>query len=534
MMRFTRRAWWGAGALLIAVALAGVGVGTAAAPPGGTLTLGLDQEPPTMDPEASPSAVTFQIIPDVTESLLYQGLDGKLVPWLATGYTVSSDGKSFTFQLRKDVKFSDGTPFNAEAVKWNFDRIVNPNFRAGSSMTGISGYASTTVVDEYTVRIDFKEPYAPFLGYTAAGYLAMVSPKATQAQGNDVNLKPVGSGHFVISEYVAKDHVTLTRNPNYNRRAPWSDHQGPAYLDRVVWKIIPEASTRVTTVQSGETQMIYAIGVPAATLTRLKTDKTLRVESNPYPGAPEIWLLNTKLPPTNDVKVRQAINYAIDRAAFVDSLYKGLGTAACAPLTLQSLNDLTLCKAYPYDPKKAAQLLDEDGWKMGPNNIRVKDGKPLTLEINSINYGSGNLPEVELLQGELLAVGIDARLKSQARPPWYEDNYHCATNGPVMILRAVDMDALFPLFNSANIGNNFNWSCYSNPDVDRLLQQGRATSDPAKRRAIYDQIEHILVDQAVSAPLIDQLSVWVVRANASGTKYNYSAYPVLSDVKIGK
>src|SRR5208282_1485045 len=110
------------------------------------------------------------------------------------------DGKSFTFTLRNDVKFTDGTPFNADAVKWNFDRIVNPNYKAGGSLGTVVGYVGTTVVNDTTVRIDFKDANAPFLAYVAGGNDAMVSPKATQAQPNDVNLKPVGTGQFIISE----------------------------------------------------------------------------------------------------------------------------------------------------------------------------------------------------------------------------------------------------------------------------------------------------------------------------------------------
>ncbi len=361
----------------------------------------------------------------------------------------------------------------------------------------------------------------------------MVSPK-TLATGSDVNLKPIGSGSFMVSEYVAKDHVTLVKNPAYNRRGPWSDHQGPPYVDRIIWKFIPEPATRQATISSGETQMISTLGLPSAVLTDLAGNKAMRVESNPYPGAPEVWLLNVKLAPTNDLKVRQALNYGVNRPAFVATTDKGLGTPACAPWTLHSLGDKTLCQAYPYDPKKAAQILDEDGWTMGPNNIRMKGGKPLTIVINSINYGNGNAPDAELLQGQLLELGIDAQLKSQARPPWYEDNYHCATNGPILFLRSVDNDGLSALFQSTYIGRNFNWSCYSNADMDKMFADARGVSDPAKRYAIYDKIEHILVDQAVSVPIVDQLSVWVVRANVTGTKYNYSAYPVLTDVQIGK
>jgi peptide/nickel transport system substrate-binding protein len=532
-MRTTRPGWGVAGVVCLALALAGGAPGAASAP-GGTLTVGLDQEPPTIDPHASPSAVTYQITSSVLEALLFQGLDGKVVPWLATGYTVSPDGRSFTFTLRKDAQFSDGAPVNAAAVKWNFDRIVDPSFKAGGALVALTGYAGSTVVDEFTVRVNFKQAYAPFLTYAAGGTLALVSPKTTPTQGDAVNQKPVGSGPFVVTEYAQKDHITIARNPQYNRRAPWSDHQGPPFLDRIVFKIIPEAGTRVTTIESGETQMISALNAPAAVLRRLENNKGLRVERNPYPGAPRIWLLNVTIPPTNDLKVRQAINYGVNRPAFVESVYKGLGRAACAPLTQHMLADPSLCQAYPYDPAKAAQLLDEAGWKMGPNNVRMKDGKPLVITINSINYGAGNLPEIELLQGQLLQLGIDARIKSQARPPWYEDNYHCATSGPVMFLRDTDWNGLYALFHSATVHGNFNWSCYANPEVDRLIAQGREEFDPAKRRALYLKIERILVDQAVTVPLIDEFSVWVLRGTVKGTTYNYSAYPVLSDVSIEK
>jgi len=521
---------------LAALAVLGLLAGAAAAAPtqGGTLTIGLDQEPPTLDPQASPSASTFVIDADVAESLLYEGPNGKVVPWLASAYQVSPDGKMFTFTLRSDAAFTDGAPVNAEAVKWNLDRVVDKNYKAGIALAALTGYAGTTVVDDHTVRVAFSAPFAPFLTYLASGWLGLVSPKSTPGQGTAVNLRPVTSGPFSVTEYQAADHITLSRNASYTRRAPWSDHQGAPRLDRIVWKIIPEAGTRVTTIQSGETQMIAFQSVPASVLPGLAQDKRLRVEKTPYPGVPRIWLLNARLAPTNDLKVRQAIEYGVNRAALVESVYKGLATVACAPLTRYTLDDPSFCKTYGYDARKAAQLLDEDGWRMGPDNIRQKDGRPLSIVINSINYGAGNLPEIELLQGQLLGLGIDARIKSQARAPWFEDNLHCTTNGPVLFLRDPDMNGVFSLFDSVNIGGNFNWSCYANPEIDRLLAEGRETYDPAKRRAAYLSVERIVMDQAVAVPLFDELAVYVMRNNILNTKYNYSAYPELSDVSIQK
>jgi peptide/nickel transport system substrate-binding protein len=136
---------------------------------GGTLIIGVDQEPPTMDPHASPSAITFYITASTGESLLYLDENRELRPWLAESWDVSEDAKSFTFILRKDAKFQDDTPVNATVVKWNFDRIVDPNLKAGSALAALTGYIGTDVVDAFTARINFMRSFVPFLTYAAGG-----------------------------------------------------------------------------------------------------------------------------------------------------------------------------------------------------------------------------------------------------------------------------------------------------------------------------------------------------------------------------
>jgi peptide/nickel transport system substrate-binding protein len=497
---------------------------------GGTLVIGLDQEPPTLDPHASPSAVTYQIIGSVTENLLYRGPDGKLAPWLAESWQSARDGRSVTFKLRRDVKFHDGTPFNAEAVKFNFDRIVDPKFKAGGARAALTTYTGSKVLDEYTLQVNFETPYAPFLNLAASGPLSIVSPRAVRETGDQVHTRPVGTGPFMVTEYVAKDHTTIVRNPAYTRKAPWSERSGPAYLDSIVWKFVPEAGTRVTTLESGETQAIYFI--PAQSLPRLEKNPGLRIEKIPWPGAPRIWLLNTTKPPLDDVRVRRAINYAVDKDALLATVAKGIALKAFAPLTAVMLDDPALRQAYPFDPAKAGALLGESGWQPGPDGIRTKGGQRLEILLNAIDYGGGPEPTVQLIQSSLRDVGIDVKIKAQARPPWYEDNYRCATHGPVMFLRAIDPDGLFALFHSSFVGGNFNWSCVKNAKLDQLLEQGRREFDPAKRRALYLAIEKLAIDEALTVPLLDDLSVWAFRANVQGAKYNFNAYPVLSDVTI--
>jgi len=499
---------------------------------GGTLVIGLDQEPPTLDPHASPSAVTYQIIASVTENLIYRGSDGKLVPWLAESWQSARDGRSVTFKLRRDVKFHDGTAFNAEAVKFNFDRIVDPKFKAGGARALLAGYAGSKVIDEHTVQVSFESPYAPFLAYTAAGPLSFVSPKAVRETGDQVHTRPVGSGPFMVKDYVAKDHTTMVRNPAYTRKAPWSDRAGGAALDAVVWKFVPEAGTRVTTLESGETQGIYL--VPAQSLPRLEKNVALRVEKIPYPGAPRIWLLNTTRPPMDDVRVRRAINYAVDKDALLATVFKGIARKAFAPLTAAMLDDPTLRQAYPFDPAKAQALLAEAGWQPGGDGIRTRGSQRLEVVLNAIEYGGGPEPSAQLIQSSLREVGIDVKIKAQARPPWYEDNYRCATHGPVMFLRATDPDGLYALFHSSLVGGNFNWSCVKNAKLDQMLEQGRREFDGAKRRALYLAIEHLALEEALTVPLLDDLSVWAFRATVQGVKYTFATYPVLSDTAIRK
>lgn len=496
---------------------------------GGTVTVGVDQEPPTMDPHASPSAITFYITASTAESLLYLTETRELKPSLAQKWEVSNNGTTFTFTLRDDVKFQDDTPFNAAAVKWNFDRIVDPNFKAGGALSALSGYQGTDTPDDTTAVVTFKDPFAPFLTYAAGGTLAFISPTATPKQGDQVNFTPVMSGPYKVSEYTPKQQVTITRWDGYTRQAPWSSQAGPGYLDKVIWKFIPESGTRTATVQSGETQI--ATVIPSQDLPRFESSQDFSVVKRPWTGAPRIWLLNVTLAPTDDVKVRQAINYAVNKDAIVNTVYKGTGTKAIAPMTRVMLDDPSLEQYYPFDPNKAKQVLDEAGWK-GDSGIRQKDGTPLKLVLNAIDYGGGPEQTVILLQGQLRDVGIDVQIKAQARPPWYEDNYRGATNGPVMFLRSGDLDGLYALFHSSNVGGNFNWSMLKDADVDKLLVQGRQETDPAKRKAVYLELEKKLMDMAVSVPMVDELSVWVLRSNVSGIKFNGYTYPVITDMSV--
>lgn len=482
-----------------------------------------------MDPEASPSAITFYIISSVGETLLYVDANRNIQPWLAQTYEVSADARTFTFHLRNDVTFQDGTPFNAQAVKWNFDRIVDPNYKAGSALSQLTGYLSTDVVDDSTAVVHFKDPFVSFAIYAGSPTLAMVSPTATQKQGDQVNQTPVMSGPYKIDEWTPKDHITISRWDGYKRRTPWSDHDGPGYLDKVIWKFIPEAGTRSATVESGETQAATAL--TPQDLPRLQSEG-LQIVSTPWVGMPLMMFLTVTQPPTDDLNVRRAVEYGIDREALVAALYQGMGQKAIGPLTAIMLDDPSLKALYPHDAAKAGQLLDQSGWTPGADGIRTKNGQRLTFSLNAIDYGGGPLQDVVLIQGQLRQIGMDVSIKAQARPPWYEDNYHCANNGMELFLRSGELDVLDAAFGSKNVGGNFGWSCIKDPEIDSMLQQGRQETDATKRRQLYLQLEQKLMDQALVVPLVDQLSVFALRSNVSGLKFTGNSYPLVTDLML--
>ncbi|HMM42790.1 MAG TPA: ABC transporter substrate-binding protein, partial [Thermomicrobiales bacterium] len=494
---------------------------------GGELIIGLDSEPPTLDPHASPSAVTFMVTSSIAETLLYLTAERELAPWLAESWEASTDGKTYTFSLRQDVTYQDGEPFNAESVKGNFDRIVDPNFQAGGSLAALAGYTGTEATDEFTAVGSFESAYAPFLTYAAGGTLGMVSLKAVEELGDQFGTQIVTSGPFKVEKYTAKDNVSIVRWEDYNRQAPWSDREGPPYLDRIVFKFIPEGSTRVTTVETGETQMIQ--GVPSQDLARLEGSDDITVTKMPWSGVPRILMLNTSMAPTDDVNVRKAVSLAIDRQALVDTVFAGIGEVAIGMLTKLMLDDPSLSQ--PYDPDQAKQLLEEAGWT-GDSGTREKDGQKLTFILNVVDPGSGPPPEAQLIQANLIDVGFDCQIKAQARAPWYEDNYNCATNGPLMFLRSGDYDGLYAMFHSSLIGKNFNFACLNDPDIDALLEQGRAETDAAKRRDIYLEVEQKLADMAAAAPLVDEYAVWAGKQEVPGLQCNGYTYPVFGDVSV--
>lgn len=502
-------------------------------PKGGEITYGLTLVVSGIDPHAGSSSELGIFLTSVYDPLVWQDQEGNFYPGLATEWDLSDDGLVYTFHLREDVTFHDGEPFNAEAVKANFDRIVNPDLGSRKAVYMMGPYDHTEVVDDYTVEVHFTEPYAPFLDSASQVYLAMASPKALEEWGLEQYADhQVGTGPFMISEYVAKDHIVLVKNPDYNWAPEFMMHQGPAYLDQITFRFYPDPATRVPALESGEVQIMGEI--PPIEANRLMTDPRFAIYPTNVPGQSlQLWM-NTEKVPTDDLKVRQALLYGCDREAIVNGVFRGFSPIAYGPLGRSTpFYSPAVEGMYAYDLAMAQSLLDEAGWvDTDGDGIREKDGQDLTL--NMILMGWGSMPEVgTAMQGLYRQLGVQVDAEILTYPAALEAAANSEHNMIPNAISSSDPDILANYFHSENIDGGFSWSRYADPELDSLLEEGARSMDPAVRADLYAQAQEIIMEQALIIPIRDYVNLNGARSSVKGLRYSLQGwFPWLYDVYV--
>ena len=481
-MRFVTRI----GRAAVLAAAVGLAVSARAETPKDVLVIGHVAELQTLDPAQAVTISDFRILSNVFDGLLaYKEGSLEVEPALATSWTISDDGLTYTFKLREGVKFHDGTDFNSDSVKFNFDRVTDKNhpyFDTGPFpfVFELGPVASTEVIDKYTVAIHLSSPYAPMLTMLASsiGGLAGISPAAVQKYGKEFSRNGVGTGPFKFKLWESNRQIVLEANPDY-----WG---APPKLKGVVFRPIVDENARVSEMLAGGTDL--TVEVPPDNVATFAADpRFVFVEQ----AGPHLWylLLNTKEKPFNDKLVRQAANYAINKTALVDKILKGTATVAAGPTPPAfAAHDADLAP-YPYDPEKARGLLKQAGYP---------DGVDVTFYVTE--SGSGMLSPVIMgtaIQADLAAVGIRARIET------YEWNTFLGKLLPGMEGKAnlaelsfMSQDPDMHPFLALKTGAPVNAGYYSNLEIDRLIDQGRATPDPAARAAIYKKMQEIAVDDA--------------------------------------
>jgi len=475
--------------------------------------------------------VTNKVNINVFDPLIWQAPDLSYVPGLAEAYEVAPDGTAFTFYLRRDVRFHDGTPVNAEAVKFSWDRIMNPETKSKTALNQMGPFKQAVVVDEFTVRAEFNEPFAPFLDAASQSYCAPVSPTAVAKHGSDFAHNLVGTGPYMLKEWIDRDHITLVKNPDYNWAPSIFGHQGAAYLDEIIFKFIVDDATRVGTLQSEETDGIDA--VPPKDVAGFQDDPdTYQIITAPVTGIPNLLAVNTELAPTNDLAVRQALNLGIDKATIIQTLFFGLYVPGYGPLNAATLGfDPTLAEIYPYDPERAESTLQAAGWAKGADGIYAKGDQ--RAAVSYFTTPQDVIPP--LLQAQWKEIGIESEIKQMDYnaliPLVTKGDHNLASIGWIQ----ADPDVARILLYSKNIENGYGWTRFRSAELDDLLVRAAATVDAAQRTELYGQIQQIAMRNALVVPIHDLAAIYALRSYVKGFRVDTRGwYPWLYDVSIDR
>ena len=488
------------------------------------MTMAVFQEPDTLDPAASGLITVGTISRCVFDSLIWslpKGSSNAFYPALASSWDISSDATSYTFHLRQDVKFHDGTPFDANAVKVTFDHIVDPNTKSKGSAAALGPYKETQVVDPHTAKVVFTAPNAAFINEVAG--FAMLSPAALQKYGADFAKNPVGTGPFKFKEYVVGQHVTVERNPDYNWGPP-PIRSGPALLSQITFRILSDPGARFNALQTGEIH--FAPNLNPQDVASVKNNAQYHVYQVASTGMPWNIMINAQRPPTDDPTVRKALLYATDQQAIIKTLFFGLHTAADEIFTpITPGYDPSLKGMYSHDPVKAGQLLDQAGWTKGSNGMRQKNGQPMKLSfINITGFGFDDISQ--LMQSQFRDVGIQVDISDQSFPA-VGDAYNRGDHNLADFFY-YDVDPYFvrAIFGSDQIAHGFNWEHYSNPQLDAMVDRANATSDAAARTRLYQQANKIISDAAVIIPIYNSDGLFVSTSKLKGVQFTVNATPL--------
>lgn len=495
---------------------------------GGTLSIAYG-EPPTLDPRVSGATDWWRAGYAVFDPLIYQEAGTlKHYPGLAESWEISEDGLEYTFKLRQGVTFHDGEPFNADAVKYTFDSIQDPDLKSLTAIGYLGPYVETQVVDEFTAKVVFSAPYAPFLNNLTHSVLSPVSPKAGPNY-TEFAFHPVGTGPFMFKEFIPQVSMTFVRNPDYNWGPDLMRNKGPAHLDEIIYRFVPasELATRYGLLQVGEVQLTN--GVAPQELDSLREEGEFQVLLPDVPGSPQIFPLNLAKAPTDDILVRKAMAHAIDMETIIDALWYGGRRTAQGPLSSPTPGyDPIVETYYPYDVEKAKSLLEEAGWTPGDDGIRVKDGQKLS--VLTIITGGIEGKNAELVQAYLREVGfentVDIQEYAQTAPRMLAGEHNIAR----IFFSHTDPVVLTTLYHSKNIeGTGFNRTMKPFPELDSMLEEAEREMDPDARLAMYSDIQKFIMDNAMIIPRWEERVFWVGQQNLHGLHFQPLGGPWLND-----
>lgn len=443
------------------------------------LVLGVVLEPPHLDPTAGAAAAIDEILyANVFEGLTRIGPNGEVLPDLAESWTISDDGKVYTFKLHGGVKFHDGTDFDASDVKFSLDRARAPD--SVNAQKGLfAAIDSVDVVDATTVKVTLRHPQGDFLYDMGWGDAVIVAPESAATNKE----KPIGTGPFKFDHWAKGSEITLVKADHY-----WGD---PIFLDKAEFRIIPDAAAAVPALLSGDVQAFPFF--PPDAVDQVKDNPQLKVVIGSTEGE-TILAMNNGKAPFDNLKVRQAVSYALDRKAIIDGASGGLGQPIGSHMSPSNKAYVDLTGEYPHDPAKARELLKEAGFEKGFKT---------TLKLPPPPYARDG---GQIIASELREIGIDAEIIPVEWAQWLDQVFTRKDYDLTIVSHTEPND--IGIYSRPDYYFN-----YRNPEFNKVIEELNLTSDEARRNELLGKAQKILADDAVVGFLFElpKVGVWDAR-----------------------
>ncbi|THT98103.1 ABC transporter substrate-binding protein [Lampropedia puyangensis] len=484
---------------------------------GGTLYAAISPDPAQLNSAFHNQYANAAVSTNVLEGLVSYDQNLQPIASLATAWTVSDDGLTLTFKLREGVTWHDGEPFTAADVKFNVLEIWKKLHPRGR--TTFAAVQEVRTPDAHTVVLQLSRPSPAILSALHAGE-SQVLPKhlyeGTDIRNNPYNAKPVGTGPFVFKQWVKGEFVELVKNPNY-----WDS--GKPYLDRLIFRSLPDPASRAAALETGEIQYLPYSGVPFSDVERLRKNKEIALDERGYSGNSQIYYLklNVRNPILADLRVRQAISFAIDRKGLLDSVWHGIGSVADGPIPPVLAKFYTADKpTYPLDLAKAEQLLDAAGYPRGSDGSRFSVDIDLSPSADSFGLAG------EYIRQNLARVGIKATTHNYAQAVyikkiWTDYNFDIILNGfSTLMDPSMGLSALY-WSKSASPGVPYiTASGYVNPELDAIIENFQKEHNEPKRIAYFHEFQRIAMRDLPMIPIVNSPYFTLYSTKVHGLDFN--------------
>jgi peptide/nickel transport system substrate-binding protein len=470
--------------------------------PGGTLTFLAVASPDNLDPQVTVMAISFWVFSLMVDTLVAVDHNLEIVPHLAESWEMSEDGLTWTFHLRRGVRFHDGTPFNAEAAAFSFNRYIK--VAPGRLLPQLK---ETVAVDEYTIEMRLTAPAPMLLDVLSGAFTGIISPAAVAKYEDDHGIRNmVGTGPFKFSEFIPGERVVVVRNEEYTWGPGFVKNPGPAYLERIELLVIPEAMTRVMEFEDRvRREDAVTAAIPTGDILRLKADPAIQTLSRPATGA-VLLFINTTLWPFDDVRLREALWHAINTKDAIEFVMDGLAAPAYTFISPAQIGyEMAAGPIRPivrqFNPERARELFAEAGWLPGPDGILVhqETGRRAEFGLLAPSTPPERIAQAEVTKAQLREIGLEIRITilesaaavARAREGVYE-LFIVGYSWP-------DITRGFDLFHTRQIGG-LNFSFFSDPQVDRLVEIGFTSLDAAERAAAWNAAHVRILEKAPFVP----------------------------------